>query len=108
MTERICDICGKSKREWLICDECKYEDMKEKIKLNNAEWKLKVEKLKKLKIVKDEFCQCGHSKTAHLPHQLDKNGGRCGICFNCDCYTWDKFEFVDLNPILEIFGEKSG
>jgi len=61
----------------------------------------KVEKLKGLKIIKDEFCQCGCSKKAHLPHQLDKNGGRCGICFNCDGYTWKEFEFIDMNEIAD-------
>jgi hypothetical protein len=63
----------------------------------------------KLKIIKDEFCQCGCSKKAHLPHQLDKNGGRCGICVHCDGYTWKGFEFIDLSELKsELSGSKDG
>lgn len=58
-----------------------------------------LKKIDECKIIKDEFCQCGCSKKAHLPHQLDKNGGRCGICVHCDGYTWKGFEFVELETL---------
>jgi hypothetical protein len=58
----------------------------------------------------DEFCQCGHSKKAHLPHSLDNNGGKCAICSICDCYTWKGFEFNEtelenINSALKEAGE---
>lgn len=66
------------------------------------------ERCLKMKIIKDEFCQCGHSKKAHLPHQLDKNGGRCAICFKCDCYTWKGFEFVSEEELTQKIKEGEG
>ena len=57
--------------------------------------------IKETKIIKDEFCQCGCSKKSHMPHQLDKHGGRCLICVNCPIYTWKSFEFVDLEELIK-------
>ncbi len=47
--------------------------------------------MKKLKF-DDEICGCGHSKGYHIPHNLDKHGGRCEKP-QCTCilYTWKKF-----------------
>jgi len=58
------------------------------------------EMIGKIKIIKDEICQCGCSKKAHMPHQLDKHGGKCMICVHCPIYTWKGFEFVDLKELL--------
>lgn len=55
--------------------------------------------LEETKRKKDELCQCKHSKTSHLPHQLDKHGGKCMICVHCPIYTWESFEFVDLQEL---------
>jgi len=66
-----------------------------------------LEEIEKTKIIKDEFCICKHSKTSHLPTQLDKYGGRCMICVDCSIYTWKSFEFIDLKPLIaEIKGAR--
>ncbi|HEA65051.1 MAG TPA: hypothetical protein ENI02_02795 [Candidatus Aminicenantes bacterium] len=62
---------------------------------------IKRKTLKDLKIIKDEICQCGCSKKAHMPHQLDKHGGKCMICIHCPIYTWKGFEFVDLEDVKQ-------
>ena len=52
----------------------------------------------------DEICQCGHSKKAHSPHELDEHGGRCGICIHCSIYTWK--EFIFNKELLNKIGRK--
>ena len=89
-------------------DKRKAEIGELKIRLKEAE-KLTLNKVIKIidktKIIKEEICQCGHPKTTHLPHILDKNGGRCMICVNCSIYTWKEFEFVNLEELKVKIGE---
>jgi len=66
-----------------------------------------IEEIEKLHIVKDEICQCGHSKLCHFSHILDNHGGNCNQC-KCKIYTWKEFVFIDNNEILKSLGEKDG
>lgn len=78
-------------------------------KCYKAQTKQKIlDEIEKLHIIKDEFCLCGHSKKTHLPHSLDINGGKCTICSKCDYYTWNSFEFVDLDNIKQIISQAFG
>ena len=41
-----------------------------------------------------DLCKCGDLKECHLPHELDKNGGKCSHC-DCKVFTWVGFLYTD-------------
>lgn len=103
----ICLICKKKDdfSKEIVCGNCSLRWLEKKGKLKDYIKRTEVGKvIDESKIIKDEICQCGCSKKAHMPHQLDKNGGRCGICVNCPIYTWKSFEFVDLKELKKEIG----
>ena len=96
--KRTMNVINSNNAFWVYPEK----DVKEKIQ--NVK-----RRLKGLKIIKDEICMCGHSKTSHLPHQLDKHGGKCMICVHCPIYTWKEFEFLNINEDIDkIFNEEIG
>ena len=62
-------------------------------------WQKAQSELFDLKIIKDEICQCNHSKLSHGATMLDYHGGECNQC-KCNLYTWKEFIFIDLKEEL--------
>ena len=94
--------------EWTICPNCKAEfDTTEIMSMRFEQGYAKaLDDVEKKKIIKNEFCSCGHSKDCHTPHSLDLHGGECNQC-KCDIYTWNKFEYVELSEEIAKLKEKT-